>query len=124
MMFPKALSILFLPAVVLGQSFINDNSDGFYRRLYDDGRESILVERFVKGFTKEVVLEMRQNTCSGETEPFSCKMIVPNEGRRIARVWTKHGDFEKIGHLSEHTHTLWSSVFFSSLDRTVGSVGP
>ena len=110
----KALSILFFPAALLGQ-FVTDDSDGFYRHLYDDGRESILVEYSVKARSLEVGLEMIQNTCSGQTEPFSCQMIIPSERKTIIHVWTKHPDFQKIGHFLDRTSA--NSFMISPLNR-------
>ena len=116
----KTLSVFFLPIVILGQ-FVADDSDGFYRRLYDDGRESILVEHFLEEQPIEIGLEMVQNTCSGETEPFSCRMIIPAERRRIAYVWTKHTDFEKIGRFSGGTRdSFFISPFHRIFWRQVG----
>ena len=121
MVFLRILSLLFFPAVLSGQ-FVTDDSDGFYRRLYEDGREAILVQYFLEGQPIEIGLEMVQNTCSGETEPFSCRMIIPREKRILTYIWTKHPDPEKIGRFANVGGGMMAA---SLLDHMLwGQLGP
>ena len=122
----RRFALLFLlPSLICGQTLVAPLG-GFYRYIYEDGREATLMEYFsseVEPFS--IHLEMMENTCSNNNLPPSYIMNIPLERRSVAYIWTKHP--RKVGgHAAnrygngEMTYSLIISAFHRFLWNQLG----